>query len=64
MTYDKPDNGPCSNCGEKFWAAKNDRYCTHCADSYLEAWRQTVSQVPNPNQALADSIMEKHHETY
>tara|TARA_R110000824_G_scaffold368883_1_gene558290 strand:- start:171 stop:359 length:189 start_codon:yes stop_codon:yes gene_type:complete len=61
MTYDKPDNGPCYNCGEKFWATKNDRYYTHCEQDYMTAWWQTIADTPNPKQALADYIMETYN---
>ena len=53
-------NRPCSFCESREWAAKNDRYCTNCADEYLDIECQVVSQYENPLQKIADEVMERH----
>ena len=52
------NKGPCSNCGEADWAAKNNDYCDSCEHEYVAVLRRVVCIRPNPIQSLVDIIFE------
>ena len=58
MKYPKTDFGPCSNCGIIHREDKNQGQLF--APEYLEAWRLTICQDPNPLQKLADEVMAEY----